>query len=97
MLFALIALAIAVYAGYGLWAESRAEAEAREFCASFEIGSTFEDARARAQSVGEPRLKLESETSVTVGFTGLPPFSRHLCRVTRDGNRVAAAEYQHLD
>jgi hypothetical protein len=92
-----IVLSIVGLVVYGLFADPSAEAKAREFCAAVEIGSPFAPVAELASGTGEPLLMLLREDSVTLGFTGMPPFSRHLCRVEHEGGRITSAEYLHLD
>jgi hypothetical protein len=85
------------YVGYGAWAESNAQMRAREFCEAISVGSPFADVVASARTTGEPRLRRITDTEVSVGFTGLPPFSRHFCRVRRNGEAVESVDYLHMD
>ena len=77
--------------------ERRAESSAREFCESIDPGSAFGTAIERARTAGEDRLRILREDTIVVGFTGLPPFSRHLCEVTRDGDEVGGKRTIYLD
>ena len=77
--------------------EKRAKSKANEFCDSIDIGSPYVETAARAGSIGENRLRIIGDKSIVVGFTGIPPFSRHLCEVSRDGDRVGGKRYIYLD
>jgi hypothetical protein len=87
-----LVLIIAAYLGYGIRAEVTAEARARELCEGVEIGAIYADVVAQAADIGEPRLRMNHDSDFTFGFTGMPPFSRHLRMVQGDGERVQSAE-----
>jgi hypothetical protein len=55
------------------------------------------DAVELAQTVGEDRLRFAFDEYFTVGFTGMPPFSRHMCHVHYQGAQVTATEYVLMD
>jgi len=77
--------------------EDGAESRAKQFCDSIIVGSLYVEAERRAKASGEDRLRIISENSLTVGFTGIPPFSRHLCEVSRQGDNVSEKQYYYLD
>lgn len=52
---------------------------------------------ARARDTGERMLRRIEPEKVTVGFTGLPPYSRHFCTVEAPTGIVARAIYSTLD
>jgi len=76
--------------------ENGAESSANAFCDSIAIGSVYSEGESRARKSGEDKLRIISNNSFTVGFTGILPFSRHLCEVTRDGELVNDKHYFHL-
>ena len=82
---------------YGIRSERHAERAAREFCSRIQIGGEFGAAQRLAESAGEDRLRSIRAERITVGFTGLPPWSRHLCDIEREGDRVLSASYRYLD
>ena len=87
-------------AGLVVWAlmrEQQAEDRAREFCDSVAVGERFDLVSDRARSVGEDQLRIVRDESVIVGFTGIPPFSRHACEVTSEGGVVSGKRYVHID
>ena len=96
-LFVLLGAGVVAMVLYGIFADSRAADAAMAFCDRIEIGSPLARAEAQAEGVGEARLHLEYAEFFTVGFTGMPPFSRHLCQVSHNGQVVTAVEYRHAD
>ena len=78
---------------WGRILEDRAESDAKNFCDTFVLGSSYLELLERAKSVGEDRLRLIGKESIVVGFTGIPPFSRHLCEVSRTGDDVVGKRY----
>lgn len=88
---------IAVFLGWLTHLERSAESRARAFCGEIAVGSSLEAAAARAAGVGDERLRRVEGSRVVVGFTGIPPFSRHLCEVTGTDGKVQVARYLHLD
>ena len=95
VLLAVVALIVlGIYFGYR---EASAESQARAFCEEIEPGSELATVENAVEGVGEDRLRLRYEGYLTVGFTGIPPFSRHLCNVYHDGRIVTSAQYRYLD
>ena len=93
-------LAALVVAAALLWAwhvERVAEDEAMAFCDGIQVGSPLDDVAARAREAGDERLRRIGPDSITVGFTGIPPFSRHLCAARAEKGMVVAARYVYLD
>lgn len=88
---------VGVFLAWLVFLERTAESGAREFCAGVEAGGPLEAVARRAAGVGEERLRRVDADLVVVGFTGIPPFSRHLCEVTGKDGTVAGARYLHLD
>ena len=82
---------------WGWWVEQAAESAAKDFCNGVAVGSSFADVAKLAKTVGEDRLRLIHEESIMVGFTGIPPFSRHACEIRGKENKVAAKRYIYLD
>ncbi len=77
--------------------EDGAESQAKEFCGAVLIGDSFLETVEKAKTAGEDRLRLIGKESITVGFTGIPPFSRHLCEITRSGDEIGEKRYFYLD
>jgi len=77
--------------------EDRAESRAKAFCDAVPAGSAFRQAAVKAKSVGEDRLRRIRKESIIIGFTGIPPFSRHFCDISRDGDSVGETRYVYLD
>ncbi|NKB38590.1 MAG: hypothetical protein GKR93_15760 [Gammaproteobacteria bacterium] len=93
-------IALLVIVGLIVWGgllEDAAESNANEFCDSIAIGSLYKDGEAKAMHTGEDKLRIIDESSFSVGFTGIPPFSRHVCEVTREGELVGDKQYYYID
>ena len=93
-------IVLSIIVGLIVWGgllEDGAESRASQFCDSIAVGSPYAEGEKRAKESGEDRLRIISQNSFTVGFTGIPPFSRHLCEVTRDGEIVSEKHYIYLD
>lgn len=93
-------IVLSIIVGLIVWGgllEDGAESKASQFCDSIAIGSLYTEGEKRAKESGEDRLRIISENSFVVGFTGIPPFSRHLCEVLRDGELVSDKHYIYLD
>ena len=92
-------LIFAVYLGYGLWREPRAKAAAEAFCAATAIGESTDALQKRAQAAEPfmllPKGKVQNELMVM--FMGMPPYSRHLCKVSLRDGKVVQKDYQYLD
>lgn len=86
--------------GLFAWAgvrEDKAESRAREFCDSIAIGDSFSAVTEKAMSVGEDNLRIVNTDSIMVGFTGIPPFSRHTCEIRNDEGLVGEKQYYYID
>lgn len=86
--------------GLFAWAgirEEQAESRAREFCDSIAIGESFATITEKAISVGEDKLRIINKDSIMVGFTGIPPFSRHTCEVINNEGLVSDKQYFYID
>ena len=79
------------------WAEQTAETSAREFCDAVTVGTSFAEVAEIAKTAGEDQLRFMREESIFIGFTGIPPFSRHACDVRGEGGKVVTKRYVHLD
>ena len=77
--------------------EEKAEDSARRFCDSVILGESFATLRERAKTVGEDRLRIISEHSIMIGFTGIPPFSRHACEITSKDGEIDGKHYFYID
>ncbi len=82
---------------WGGMAEYRAESSAVEFCDSVGVGSSFYEIVEKATLAGEDRLRIIREDLIVVGFTGITPFSRHFCEISRDEDSVKTKRYVYLD
>jgi len=94
----IIALVVVVgILAWGWQVEHRAESKAKDFCNGVAVGSSFADLAEIVKTVGEDRLRFIHEDSISVGFTGIPPFSRHVCVIDRSEDKVAAKRYVYVD
>ncbi len=95
----LIGAAIVVL-GLLAWAwrvDQRAEIQAKEFCNGVTLESSFAEVAETAKTVGDDHLRSISEDLILVGFTGIPPFSRHACVIRGGKDGVESKRYVHLD
>jgi hypothetical protein len=90
-------LALALVVGGILLLESRAEKSARAFCAAALPGTPMAKVADAARDAGTKMLRRIEPEAVAVGFTGVPPFSRHLCTVRGTAGVVSEAAYSYLD
>jgi hypothetical protein len=90
------------YSGYGYYAEPRAHRSAQEFCREVRLGDQPSEVLVKAQRAGASEHFLKwlkygpDEQVLYVTFIGLPPFSRHMCKVVA-GKTVKTAAYLYLD
>ena len=61
--------------------EDRASTKANAFCDSISPSQSFAQLAELAKNAGETQLRVINDQSLVVGFTGIPPFSRHLCEM----------------
>jgi hypothetical protein len=87
--------------------EPHAQAKAKDFCASMKVGDPVDGLVERALAEGsEPaftkwvslsdKYRTTDERQLIVIFTGLPPFSRHICDI-KATTRVIDAHYVYMD
>lgn len=89
-----------ILTGLFAWAgirEDRAENSAREFCDSIAIGESFAIVTDKAKTAGEDKLRIINKDSLMIGFTGIPPFSRHSCEVINNEGLVSDKQYFYID
>ena len=91
-----IAGLVIIIAGINLL-EYRAEAKAKGFCDPALVGSPIATVAEAAKGMGTDLLRRIEPDSVRVGFTGLPPFSRHMCTVEGQRGLVTNVKYSYLD
>ena len=97
MRWIIIFFVVVIVLAWARWVEQTAESAAKGFCNSVAVGSSFADVADLAKIIGEDRLRLIREDSIIVGFTGIPPFSRHACEIRGEEARVATKRYVYLD
>jgi hypothetical protein len=77
--------------------EDKAETGAVSFCDSIAEGSSFAEIATRAKSIGSDSLRIIRKDSLTVGFTGMTPLSRHFCEISGANGIVKEKNYYYLD
>ncbi len=92
----IIIVLFALFAWAGV-REENAEDNARRFCDSVIVGESFATLMETAKTVGEDNLRIISEHSIMIGFTGIPPFSRHACEVTSKDGVIDGKQYVYID
>lgn len=98
-----VVLVTVVFVGYVRWVEGKAQAAAESFCASATVGSDASALPERAIAAGAERRYARwargdgGKAQMLAVFTGVPPFSRHLCTVETESGRVVATHLGHLD
>lgn len=94
------------FAGYVAWSiyrEPIAQQAAKDMCASLSVGQVVEGLRERAFAAGADetfsrwRELADGRRQFDGVFVGAPPFSRHICKVVINKDRVETAEYLYLD
>ena len=77
--------------------EIKAKNDAESFCAPINIGDPIDPVKELALTVGSNMLRTIEENEVTVGFIGIPPFSRHLCIIKSENGKIIGKKYLYLD
>jgi len=77
--------------------EIAAQQEAQAFCTRAQVGAPASPIALDAASIGERMLRRITPDRIQVGFTGIPPFSRHLCTIDVQDGRVKGARISRLD
>lgn len=104
----LVAIYALLIAYVGLWKEPRARAAAKDFCASVKVGDSADGLEKRALDAGaasafakwvslSDKYRTTDERQMLVIFTGLPPFSRHICALKANAHAIVDARYEYLD
>lgn len=95
---AFLAVAIVmVVACSGCGMEQKAMTQARDFCDRAVIGESLEALAKEARTTGKKVLRQVSKDKVSVGFVGIPPFSRHFCEIEAKDGIITKARYFHFD
>ena len=97
MRWIIVFIIVACLIAWGGLLEESAESNARDFCAEVIVGSSYLGTLEKARTIGEDQLRIISKDSIVVGFTGIPPFSRHLCEISPKGDEVGEKRYIYLD
>jgi hypothetical protein len=97
-----LAVVLAVSGSFGscLLTERRAETKAKSFCARFVIGGDFNQAVAAVNAAMDAKKGAfvhEGEQTVFVSYSGVPPYSRHLCSIDGIDDKIIRVSYEHVD
>ncbi len=101
LLLAYLAMLLLFFA-YGQYAEPRALLAAKSLCDGVKLGDSPESVVQKAKLAGASERYLSwvqsqsGERTIWVTFVGLPPFSRHICKVVAT-QVVTSAKYLYLD
>jgi len=90
-------LALVLVIGGVNYLEASAESDAKAFCAASPLGTPMAKVAETAKDTGTKMLRYIQPDEITVGFTGLPPFSRHFCSVAGKAGVVTGTRYYTLD
>jgi len=92
------AIICALFSGC-IYAEIRAEANAKAFCSRFTVGVDFNKAveAADASDAYHNVVKDSGENSLFVMYMGIPPFSRHICFIEGVGGKIVRLSQKHFD
>ena len=101
MLAALV-LFSAIFAAYGFYRERSAKEKSAAICASIPPDSDPSSLRDAAIADGASDFQTRWFRSggfdiLSITYVGVPPFSRHICRVKAEGRRVISVEQGYLD
>jgi hypothetical protein len=97
-----LVLVFVAFAGYGFYAEHSAKKRAADMCGSISPGQDASGLLNRAVADGANEVQsrwisVDGIDNLFITYIGLPPFSRHSCRVKATAGRVVSAELSHLD
>lgn len=92
----------ALYIAYGIYAEKSASRKAANICASVSPGDETSGLREKAISDGASEFQSrwfnnKGTDILFITYVGLPPFSRHICRIEAKEGRVISAKLTYLD
>lgn len=93
----IIVLSLTSFFAGGLFADTRAEAQANHFCGQFSNGDEFKGVVQAAQGEGQQRLRDIRPDEVWVGYLGASVFSRHFCIIRAQNGMVESRKYLYLD
>ncbi len=82
-----------------VFAEYRAEANAKAFCSRFTVGGDFNKAVEAVTASGGPHHTYESsgEKTAYISYMGVPPFSRHICFIDGVRGKIIRLRQVHFD
>lgn len=95
--------ALVLLLAYGTYAERQAEQRAQAFCRPLALGmdSTGLAEEAIGQGAEQRQTRWfrqeQGDDQLYATFTGMSPFSRHICRITARQGRLVSAELTYLD
>lgn len=93
-------LAGAAAVALGVWgagSELEARARAHAFCGWVEAGRPEAEVADAARKLEGEVLHVVRPESLSVGFTGALPLSRHVCSVSRAEGKVTGKTYLHVN
>ena len=71
--------------------------EANAFCSRAAIGAPLAPLTTEAENTGTKILRHVSTDRVSVGFVGIPPFSRYICTINAQDGKITGAVVSHID
>jgi hypothetical protein len=80
-----------------VYMEVTARGKADAFCSGAVVGATLQPLTQEAQNTGEKILRHISTENVSVGFVGIPPFSRYICTINAQDGKITGATVSHID
>lgn len=80
-----------------VYMEITARDKADEFCSGAVVGATLHSLTQEAQNTGKKILRHISTERISVGFVGIPPFSRYICNINAQDGKITGATVSHID
>lgn len=95
-LWMLLAVVVALPASC-VYMQMTARDEANAFCARAVVGAPLEPLSKEAENTGTKILRQISKDRVSVGFVGIPPFSRYICTISAQDGQITGSSVSHID
>ena len=95
-LFAILLLLVCLMAYFAV-RERGAEQAAAAFCAEVKTGMAAAEIQRRLAANRAHDHVIDAPNGKLVIFTGVPPFSRHICRIDMAAGRVTGKHLEYLD
>lgn len=86
-----------LFLGYAAFEENTAARASAEFCAAIAVGMPIEALQRRLAADTAHDHAVDFPDGILIIFTGVPPFSRHICRVEMAAAHVTAKHLEYLD